>query len=107
MSAAPRRPRSPQPGVAGQTEAAPARQCFYLIDDSQSADLESFRMALRAISDLSYNASEGEKGDVVTERMHLHALFEQLERRLGYIIAPGSNIRAAWLDPAVLTVGPA
>lgn len=80
------------------------KQCFYLVDERQSAELEYFRMAMRGIAELSFNESLGEDSEISASRINIHALFDQLEKRLGSILAAETGLRSVWIDPAVTVV---
>lgn len=95
--------------VAENTNCTSKRQSFYLFDDDQSADLESLRMAIQGLSAFAELVEEVELENaknhhqpVITlpymRHLHFSALLDQLGKRLGDIIGPGS-VGSAWLGP--------
>lgn len=71
------------------------RQCFYLIDENQSAELEGFRFAMQGIAGIAWDCVNGEAGHTMLDRRYLGSLFDQFEKRLGDIIGRPESI---WLD---------
>jgi len=82
--------------VKARAEKPMEKSCFYLLDDKQNADLESYRYALRALSQLACQ-SDGEEKDAIINRFNLRCLFDQLEKRLADIICDG-NLESEWLE---------
>lgn len=90
-----------QAETASATSQAP-RKAYYLFDDSQSAALETFRFALRGISDLAADNCEADReGEAMVKRTHIKALFDVLESHLGTIIGPEA-VGHAYLDPRIV-----
>lgn len=77
----------------------PEARDYFLMNPTQSADLEEFRFALLALADLSWDAGEAKPEAVTVDRMHHRALFSTLEKRLRDI-APWRRMGSIWLDPA-------
>lgn len=77
------------------------RECFYLVDEQQSARLAQFRDALRGLSQLSHNPHQ-EVGDpriAALDGPHLAAIFDLLDDHLGLVLN-GYTERTHWTGPA-------
>lgn len=77
----------------------PESRDYFLLNPTQSADLEEFRFALLALADLSWDVGEAKPEAVTVDRMYHRALFSTLEKRLRDI-APWRRMGTIWLDPA-------
>lgn len=80
----------------------PKQHCFYLIDEDRSAQLESYRLALRGLADIACNIADGEEGEMRVGRIGLHHLVRQLELRLGDILCDG-QLQSIYLDRPIQT----
>ncbi|MGB7407156.1 MAG: hypothetical protein WA908_01505 [Pontixanthobacter sp.] len=66
--------------------AAPASQMFYLVDETQSAELLEFRGAMRAMASISGNHVDENPERVDIERTDLADLWSTMEKRLDGIM---------------------
>lgn len=81
-----------EPGSVPFERERNARECFYLIDEVQSAELEGFRFAMQGIAGIAWDCVNGESGHTTLDRRHLGSLFDQFEKRLGDIIGRPDHI---------------
>ncbi len=86
------RSKGPQPRT--RTD---AKQCFYLVDETQGAELAVFRGALRALADLAGGHHRLDEGAVEIGRDDLASLYETLEQRLAAIMGDYDR-RTVWID---------